>query len=239
MKPFIPIAAIAALPMVFLSTPAAAAGATPDAMDDTAKMSYALGYQLGRDLASTEVRSDALLKGIDDGRAGTAPKLDDAAMSAALQSLQKRVADQRAKMQAEAAQKNLAAGKAYLAENGKRPGVTTTASGLQYKVITPGTGRTPGTGDTVTVNYRGTLVDGNEFDSSYKRGEPATFPVSQVIAGWTEALQLMKEGGKFEIAIPPNLAYGERGPLANQVLLFTVDLIKVGSNPPAATPPAK
>jgi FKBP-type peptidyl-prolyl cis-trans isomerase FklB len=111
--------------------------------------------------------------------------------------------------------------------------VTTTKSGLQYKVVTAGTGRTPGPSDSVTVHYRGTLVDGTEFDSSYKRGQPATFPVSGVIAGWTEALQLMKEGSKYQLVIPPALAYGDRGALANQVLLFDVELIKVEAGAPA------
>jgi len=125
-----------------------------------------------------------------------------------------------------------AAGASYLAENAKKPGVVTTKSGLQYRVVKPGTGRTPGPTDSVTVHYRGTLVDGKQFDSSYDRGEPATFPVNGVIAGWTEALQLMKEGAQYQLAIPAALAYGDRGPLAGQVLLFDVELLKVE---PAAT----
>jgi len=120
-----------------------------------------------------------------------------------------------------------AAGASYLAENAKKPGVVTTKSGLQYRVVKPGTGRTPGPADSVTVHYRGTLVDGKQFDSSYDRGEPATFPVNGVIAGWTEALQLMKEGAQYQLAIPAALAYGDRGPLAGQVLLFDVELLKV------------
>lgn len=206
---------------------AAAAGAAEPAavMDDTAKMNYALGYQLGRDLAGLELRSDALMKGLEDGRSGTTPQLDQPAMEAALQGLETRINEQRTKAQAEAAQKAKAAGAAYLAENARRPGVQTTASGLQYKVITEGKGRKPTTTDSVTVHYRGTLVDGSEFDSSYKRGEPATFPVNGVIAGWTEALQMMNEGSKWQLAIPATLAYGDRGPLAGQVLLFDVELV--------------
>ena len=115
-------------------------------------------------------------------------------MGALLASLQKKINEQRQKNQAAELQKSAAAGSAFLAENAKRPGVKTTASGLQYKVLTPGTGKKPTPKDTVTVNYRGTLVDGTEFDSSYSRGQPATFPVEGVIAGWTEALQLMQEG---------------------------------------------
>ena len=192
-------------------------------------MSDALGYQVGRDLSGTEVRSEALLQGLKDGQAGTAARLGPEEMQAALTSLETRINEQRLKAQREAADKAAAAGAAYLADNAKREGVKTTASGLQYKVNTPGTGRAPTANDTVTVHYRGTLVDGTEFDSSYKRGEPASFPVSGVIPGWTEALQLMKEGAQYQLFIPASLAYGERGPLANQVLVFDVELIKVGA----------
>lgn len=205
----------------------APAPATAPAMDEAAKMHYALGYQLGRDLAGTENRPEALLKGIEDGRKQAVPALSQPEMEAALAALEQSVNEQRAKEQAAAAQKAAAEGAAYLAENGKRDGVKTTASGLQYKVLAEGKGRAPTATDSVTVHYRGTLVDGSEFDSSYKRGEPATFPVNGVIAGWTEALQLMKEGGKLQLAIPPALAYGDRGPLAGQVLLFDVELISV------------
>jgi FKBP-type peptidyl-prolyl cis-trans isomerase len=126
--------------------------------------------------------------------------------------------------------KTRADGAAYLAANAKKPGVKTTASGLQYRVIKPGTGATPKAADAVTVHYRGTLVDGSEFDSSYGRGQPISFPLSGVIKGWTEGLQLMQVGGKYELAIPAALAYGERGPLANQVLLFEIELLDVGRN---------
>jgi FKBP-type peptidyl-prolyl cis-trans isomerase FklB len=148
-------------------------------------------------------------------------------MQAAMAALEQRINEQRTKQQAAARQKAAADGTAYLAANAKREGVTTTASGLQYKVVKAGTGRKPTANDTVTVHYRGTLVDGTEFDSSYKRGQPASFPVSGVIAGWTEALQLMQEGAQYQLAIPNSLAYGDRGPLAGQVLLFDVELIKV------------
>jgi len=223
-RPFLSVA-----PVVLALFAAAASGAEPPAMDETARMSYALGYQLGRDLVATEVKSDALLKGIDDGRRGATPALTQEQMQAALGSLETRINEQRAKQQAEAAQKASAAGQAFLAGNAKQAGVTTTQSGLQYKVVKPGTGRSPTPADTVTVHYRGTLVDGTEFDSSYKRGEPASFPVSGVISGWTEALQLMKEGAQYQLYIPASLAYGDRGPLANQVLIFDVELIKVGA----------
>jgi FKBP-type peptidyl-prolyl cis-trans isomerase len=122
-------------------------------------------------------------------------------------------------------------GAAFLAENAKKPGVTVTASGLQYEVIKSGDGRSPVATDKVTVHYRGTLIDGREFDSSYKRGEPATFPLNRVIAGWTEGVQLMKEGDKWRFFIPSNLGYGTRGAGGmigpNETLIFEVELIKV------------
>ncbi|MCM2309881.1 MAG: FKBP-type peptidyl-prolyl cis-trans isomerase [Steroidobacteraceae bacterium] len=221
MKRLILSASALALPVLALS----ALAADPPKMDEAASMSYALGYQLGRDLVGTEVRNEALLQGVTDGRSGTPARLNPEEMQAALTALEGRINEQRAKAQAEASQKAAAAGAAYLADNARREGVTTTASGLQYRIVKPGAGRTPTANDTVTVHYRGTLVDGTEFDSSYKRGQPATFPVGGVIAGWTEALQLMQEGAQYQLVIPPSLAYGDRGPLAGQVLIFDVELL--------------
>ena len=215
--------------LAFLATTTSAA--TAPVMDDAARQSYALGYRLGRDLAGTEIRNEALIEGLTDGRSGADAKLAPEQMQAALASLEQSINARRAKEQAAAAETAAAAGTAYLADNAQREGVTTTASGLQYKVIKPGTGRSPTVSDSVTVHYRGTLVDGKQFDSSYDRGEPATFPVNGVIAGWTEALQLMKEGDKWKLTIPPQLAYGERGAgkliPPNSTLVFEVELIKV------------
>ncbi|MGI9246904.1 MAG: FKBP-type peptidyl-prolyl cis-trans isomerase, partial [Steroidobacteraceae bacterium] len=141
--------------------------------------------------------------------------------------------EQRAKAQAALAAKTQAEGKAFLETNAKKPGVKTTASGLQYRVITEGKGRKPAAADTVTVNYKGTLTDGTEFDSSYKRGEPASFPLNGVIPGWTEGVQLMPVGSKYEFVIPPELAYGSQGQLADQVLVFEVELLEArqGTDP--------
>lgn len=126
---------------------------------------------------------------------------------------------------------NKAAGEKFLTDNAAKPGVTTTASGLQYQVFTEGTGASPKASDEVTVHYKGTTIDGKEFDSSYSRNAPATFPLNRVIAGWTEGLQLMKEGAKYRFFIPSNLAYGERGAGRdigpNSTLIFDVELIKV------------
>ncbi|MCK5729226.1 MAG: FKBP-type peptidyl-prolyl cis-trans isomerase [Methylococcales bacterium] len=126
---------------------------------------------------------------------------------------------------------NKTAGIAFLAENGKKDNITTTASGLQYEILTEGTGKSPKASDQVSVHYQGTTLDGNEFDSSYKRGEPAAFPLNRVIAGWTEGVQLMKEGSKYRFFIPSELAYGKNGAgadiPANAALIFEVELLKV------------
>jgi FKBP-type peptidyl-prolyl cis-trans isomerase FklB len=220
-----------ALTLALLATVASAADPAP-LTDDVAKTSYALGYQIGRDVRGVEIRPDAVVQGLTDGTAGTKPRLSSEEINVLMQKLQQDAEAARAKRQVEHLKETSAAGAAYLAENAKKPGVTTTASGLQYKVITPGTGKKPTASDTVTVNYRGTLIDGAEFDSSYARGRPATFPLNGVIAGWTEGVQLMQEGGKSQLVIPPALAYGDKGELAGQVLVFEVELIKV--EPPAA-----
>jgi FKBP-type peptidyl-prolyl cis-trans isomerase len=206
--------------------------AAEPAMDEAARQHYALGYQLGRDLKAVESRPQDLARGIEDGRKDAKPKLTEAEMQTALASLQEKIGELRKQELAVLSQKAIAEGKAYLAENAKKPGVKTTASGLQYRMVQEGTGRMPTADDTVTVNYKGKLVDGTEFDSSYKRGQPASFQVKGVIPGWTEALQMMKVGSKFDLAIPPELAYGANGPLANQVLLFEVELL--GATAPQA-----
>lgn len=197
------------------------------------KVSYGIGMNIGKDFKEQEIDVDVnlLARGIKDSLTGSAPALTDEQMQEAFEAFQKElVAKQEAKGKA-AAEKNLKDSEAFLAENGKKEGVVTLPSGLQYKVIQEGSGKTPSATDTVTVHYRGTLVDGSEFDSSHKRGEPATFPVSGVIPGWTEALQLMKEGAKWQVVIPPALAYGERGAAPviapNSTLVFEVELIKV------------
>lgn len=152
---------------------------------------------------------------------------------------QKIVAEQRQRV-AEQELKVAEESKRFLEENAKQAGVVTTASGLQYQIIETGTGKTPGPTDQVTVHYRGTLVDGQEFDSSHKRGQPTSFKLNGVVKGWTEGLQLIKEGGKIKLFVPAALAYGGRGPLANQTLIFEVELIAVGEpEKPAAAEPAQ
>ncbi len=199
---------------------------------DKDKTSYSLGMNVGANFKqqSIDINADIFVKGFKDALSGAKPLLTDDEMRSAVLAFQKEVmAKQTEKMQVLGA-KNKKEGEAFLTENKKKKGVKTLPSGLQYKIIKEGTGKMPKATDTVTTNYRGTLVDGTEFDSSYKRGQPATFPVNGVIAGWTEALQLMKTGSKWQFFIPSNLAYGERGtgPIGpNAVLLFDVELISI------------
>jgi len=225
-----------ALSLALVAVAATAADPAP-LTDEVSKTSYALGYQIGKDVRGVEIRPEAVTQGLKDAAAGTKPQISSEEIGVLMQKLQQNAEAARAARQVEHLKETAAAGAAFMAENAKKPGVKTTASGLQYKVLTPGTGKKPTAADTVTVNYRGTLIDGAEFDSSYSRGRPATFPLSGVIAGWTEGVQLMQEGGKSQLVIPPGLAYGDRGELAGQVLIFEIELITVG--PPAAPQPAE
>jgi FKBP-type peptidyl-prolyl cis-trans isomerase len=201
------------------------------------KRSYALGMDLGNQLRklSVEVDPAVFAKGLGDALAGGKTLMTDDDVKAAIARLQ---ADLKARqMQTVAAadakrpDDNRKAGDAFLAENKKKAGVVTLPSGLQYKVITAGTGKKPAIGDTVVCQYRGTLIDGTEFDSSYARNEPATFPVKGVIPGWTEALQLMPVGSKWQIVVPPALAYGPRGSGGkigpDATLVFEIELLAI------------
>ena len=198
--------------------------------DQKDKISYILGMDIGNNLKkqSVSVNPKILAKGIEDALAGAKPLLTEQEIRETMMAFQKEMMAK----QAEVAKKNKTEGEAFLAENKKKEGVKTLPSGLQYKVMKAGTGKKPKSNDTVTVNYRGTLIDGTEFDSSYKRGQPATFQVSGVIPGWTEALQLMEEGAKWQLFVPSNLAYGERGAAGgmigpNSTLIFEVELISI------------
>jgi len=196
------------------------------------KESYSLGYQFGESLKmqGLDINLDVYTSAIRDALAGKGPQLSQEEIRATIMDVQKRTMASQQKAVKEQGDKSLAEGKAFLAANAKKEGVRTLPSGLQYKVVAEGSGKTPKATDEVTVNYKGTLVDGREFDNSYKRGAPANFRLDKVIKGWTEALQLMKEGSKWQLFIPPELGYGERGagPVPpNSVLIFEVELISV------------
>jgi FKBP-type peptidyl-prolyl cis-trans isomerase FklB len=206
-----------------------------------AKISYAIGYFNGSSFKqqSLDITVDSFVSGMKDAVGGATPTMSEEEMRKMLtafgQEMRVKMME-KAKVEGEANKKK---GAEFLAANETKDGVKKTASGLQYKVVTEGTGAIPKAEDTVKVHYKGTLINGTEFDSSYKRGEPIEFPVGGVIRGWTEALQLMKVGSKWQLFIPADLAYGENAPPtigANQVLIFDVELLDI-MKPEAASQP--
>jgi len=211
-----------------------AAGEKPAPTDRRQKESYSLGYQFGKNMKFQGVDLDleVYAAAIRDALEGREPRMTPEEIRATINGLQQRLQAARQEALRAQADRNLAEGRAFLAENGKKEGVVTLPSNLQYTVLAAGSGKTPQKTDSVTVHYRGTLIDGTEFDSSISRGEPETFRVNGVIAGWTEALQLMKTGARWRLFIPPELAYGERGSPPrippNSTLVFEVELIAVG-----------
>jgi FKBP-type peptidyl-prolyl cis-trans isomerase FklB len=219
-------------------SPAAGGGSSAQLKDLKDKVSYSIGLNIGFNFKkqNVELNPEALVAGVKDAIANK-PALNENEVRETMTAFSKQMADK----QKEAGEKNKTAGEKFLADNKGKSGVKTTASGLQYKVLKEGSGPSPGATDTVTVNYRGTLIDGTEFDSSYKRGEPATFPVGGVIKGWTEALQMMKKGAKYQLWIPANLAYGERAMPpdigANSTLIFEVELVDIKQGGAAGAPP--
>ena len=201
--------------------------------DTKDKVSYSIGCDIGSTFKkqNMEINVDAMVAGMKDALTGGKLQLTEEQMKETLTAYSKELNEKQMVANKEAGTKNAAAGEKFLTENKGKQGVKTTASGLQYKVIKEGAGASPKETDTVVTHYRGTLINGKEFDSSYKRGEPASFPVNRVIKGWTEGLQLMKVGSKFEFYVPASLAYGERGAGQdigpNETLIFEVELKEI------------
>jgi FKBP-type peptidyl-prolyl cis-trans isomerase FklB len=197
------------------------------------KNSYAFGMNIGRGLRQNSVEIDPaiLMRGIKDVLAGGKTLLTDEEAQAMLTAIQNDLRKKQQDMRQQAGDTNKKEGEAFLTQNKTKDGVITLSSGLQYKIVKAGDGPKPAATDSVVCNYRGTLINGTEFDSSYKRGQPATFPVGQVIKGWTEALQLMPVGSKWELYVPPDLAYGDRGAGPNigphATLVFEVELLSI------------
>lgn len=197
------------------------------------KISYIIGMEIGKNFKdqSIDVEPGILLKGIKDGFSGGKALLTEQEINEMTLTFQKEVMAKREEIAKRLGEKNKKEGEDFLAENKKKEGVITLPSGLQYKMIKSGSGSKPKLTDTVTAHYRGTLIDGTEFDSSYRRGQTVSFPVSGVIPGWIEALQLMEEGANWQVFIPPNLAYGERGAGRdigpNATLIFEIELISI------------
>ncbi len=207
--------------------------------DNTKRMSYSLGYQIGGDFRRQGVEMDAaaVLRGIEDALADADPQIPRKAMSEILMELKRSIVQrERDKLVAKTNKgtnrrqtelQYLAEGRDFLAQNQSRPGIEKTDSGLQFHIVESGRGDRPGPKDTVTVHYRGTLIDGSEFDSSYDSEQPARFRLDSVIPGWREGLQLIGAGGKIRLFVPPVLAYRHTGPLAHRTLIFDVELIAV------------
>ncbi len=223
----------AALALGLLAGSASAAETKMTLKDDKDKISSSIGLNIGKSMKQEglDINPDALAAAMKDVFAGAKPQLTEEQVQQVMQDFQKQMMAKQMAAREEGLGKNKAEGEKFLTNNKKKEGVKTTASGLQYKVIKDGTGKTPKATDTVKTHYRGTLINGTEFDSSYKRGEPAEFPVNGVIKGWTEALQLMKEGAKWQLFIPSDLAYGERGAGKdigpNSTLIFDIELLSV------------
>lgn len=205
----------------------------PALKEQKEKVSYSIGMDIGKTMKkqSIDINPDVLAKGLKDAYTDSKPLMTEEEMRETMTAFQKEMMAKQQERMKVLSEKNKKEGEAFLAENKKKEGIKTLPSGLQYKVISEGTGEIPKATDTVSVNYRGTLTDGTEFDSSYKRGQPATFPVKGVIAGWTEVLQLMKTGSKWQLFIPSNLAYGDHGAGntigPNAVLIFEVELLSI------------
>jgi len=207
-----------------------------DIKSEKQKTSYAIGVNMSNNLKTlgSEIDVDALVEGLTHSMKGSKLKMTDEDMKKTLVAFQEKITKKRSESQGKVKTANVEAGKKFLAENKKKKGVVTTKSGLQYKIIKSGSGgKSPKATETVTTHYRGTLIDGTEFDSSYARKKPTSFPVNGVIKGWTEALQLMKPGDKWKLFIPSDLAYGDRGRPPKigpaETLIFDIELIKIGS----------
>lgn len=228
---------------LFAASTAFSQGNTP-LKDERDKVSYSIGLDIGNTFKKQgmDINPEALMSGLKDATTGAKPQMTEEEMRNTMTAYSTTMREKQAALAKEAGAKNAAEGEKFLAENKTKEGVKTTASGLQYKVLKEGTGPTPKESDTVVTHYRGTTIDGTVFDSSYERNEPATFPVTGVIPGWTEALQLMKVGSKYQLFIPSKLAYGERARSAeigpNQTLLFEIELLDIKGNEQGASPAA-
>lgn len=231
-------ASLLALPATAQDAPApgsgAAGGDAAATMTDAQKVSYAIGLDIGTNFKQQGIEVDAatLAQGVTDAISGATPKLTQEQMQEVMMALQQSLQAKRMQQMRDAGAKNIELGNAYREANGKKDGVKTTESGLQYEVLTEGDGAKPGPTDTVKVHYTGSLIDGKVFDTSVQRGEPISFPLDGVIPGWTEGVQLMKKGAKYRFVIPPDLAYGEMGqPRAgiepNSTLVFEVELLDI------------
>lgn len=216
---------------------AAHSGETLKLETPAARSSYSLGIQMGHDLKRQKVSLDkaVLLQGLTDGQSGAKPLMTEEEMRSLLAEVKRRIVAEMQKHRLSEFEAKQLPGIVFLEKNKSKPGVQTTETGLQYKVIKEGSGAQPGPMDRVLVHYRGSTIDGKEFDSSYKRGKAAEFKLNGVIKGWSEGLHLMREGAKYELYIPYQLAYSQSGPLAYKTLVFEVELLAVNPEAPQAS----
>jgi FKBP-type peptidyl-prolyl cis-trans isomerase len=218
---------------IVISTTPVNAGETEVLKNQKEKVSYGIGTDVGRNFKrlGIDLDVDVFVKGLKDALSGEKTLMSEDELRATKDAYQADLMQKQVQATKRAEEENKKKGDAFLAENKTKQGVVTLASGLQYKILKPGDGKTPAGNDTVVCHYRGTLIDGVEFDSSYKRNQPATFPVKGVIKGWTEALQLMPVGSKWQLFIPPELAYGAHGAGRdigpNATLIFEVELLAI------------
>jgi FKBP-type peptidyl-prolyl cis-trans isomerase FklB len=234
MKRFLSCSLIAS--SMILSAPIFAEKQNMQLKTDDDKMSYSIGVDIGKSFNKQQIniKLDSFMLGIKEGQQDNPTLLSNEEIQQMLLALQSQMIKKQQEASQEIAVKNKSQGDTFLSENKKRKEIKTTKSGLQYRVIKSGSGSAPKAEDTVTTHYRGTLIDGTEFDSSYSRGQPATFKVNGVIKGWTEALQMMQPGAKWELYVPSTLAYGEHGVGniigPNATLIFEVELVSVEKN---------
>lgn len=201
----------------------------PVLKDEKDRVNYSVGFQIGGDFQrqGVELNPELLVQGIRDALEQQQPLISEREMRQTLVDLKKKIVAEEEKLRKARGNKTREEGRKFLAENARKEGIISLPSGLQYKVIKEGAGRQPTLQDTVSVNYRGTKLDGIEFDSSSREGKPATFPLNSVIPGWQEALPMMREGAKWQLFLPAKLAFGDKGPLEDQTVIFEIELLKV------------
>ncbi len=215
--------------ILLLAASISQAGDKPQLQGEKDKINYSVGYQIGGDFKRQGValNPEALVQGVRDALNGANPMMPREEINEILLMLKKKIVAQDMEQNKGIVEKYRGEGRDFLAANAKKEGVVTLPSGLQYKVLKEGKGKSPKLNDTVTVHYRGTLIDGTEFGSSYRDNKPATFVLSNTIPAWQEALPLMKEGAEWQLFIPADLAFGERGPLADRTIIYEINLLSI------------
>ena len=215
--------------IILLASGVLATDDKPSLKDEKERINYSVGYQIGGDFKKqgVELKPEAIVQGIRDALEETKPLISPEEMRTTLVNLKKKISADQELQRKKLAEQFRGEGRVFMAENAKKEGVVTLPSALQYRVLREGTGKSPSMKDTITVHYQGTLIDGTEFNSSQRDGKPLTITLGTVIPGWKEALTLMKEGARWQLFIPSDLAFGERGPLADRTIIYEIELVAV------------